>query len=211
MYLPFNDSQKSAEVNLENMIQAVSHIEASHEITDNYESRIIVGDLNYAPSDTSQRAIFIDDFLENNYCDVNTDLKFYSSNEYSHKSGRSIDRLLIDVNSNAIVENVRISKQHFSSDHFLIISKIHFSTSLDLNEANTEKSRLCWNKASEKAINAYSSLSHRLCTRLLYDFDAGKIDGPTLHIKTVENLELAASTCIPKSKPKEARTHDIPH
>ena len=51
MYLPFNDSQKSAEVNLENMIQAVSHIEASHEITDNYESRIIVGDLNYAPTD----------------------------------------------------------------------------------------------------------------------------------------------------------------
>ena len=46
---------------------------------------------------------------------------------------------------------------------------------------------------------------------MLYDFDAGKIDGPTLYNKTIENLELAAFTCIPKSKPKEARTHDVPH
>ena len=46
---------------------------------------------------------------------------------------------------------------------------------------------------------------------MLTDFQHGKIDGPTLYSKTVQSLETAANTCIPKSKPKEARTHDIPH
>ena len=130
--------------------------------------------------------------------------------EYSHKSGRLIDRLMLHSGCDATLIESVIDKQHFSSDHFLVKAILHFNVNDIPNELVTHKPRLLWEKASERAIQAYSSLSNKLCGKLLYEFNNNRLDGYALYEKTVDALEYAATTCIPKSRPGGPKLHNIP-
>ena len=72
------------------------------------------------------------------------------------------------------------------------------------------KINLCWNKASEKAIQAYSQLANKKCKISLQKFKKGEIDASRLYDETVHNLEDAATTCIPKHNPSPTKRHNVP-
>lgn len=64
VYLQFNDSGTTVNVNLRNMEEALGHLDAAHELTDETSNYITVGDFNCAPNDSSRRQIAITNVLE---------------------------------------------------------------------------------------------------------------------------------------------------
>ena len=63
VYLPFNDSRKSSEQNLENMLEALGHLDAAHNLSTETIDNITLGDFNVSPNDTTQRACLITQWL----------------------------------------------------------------------------------------------------------------------------------------------------
>ena len=51
VYLPFDNSGITTSQNLENMMTALGHLDAAHDLAESTTDYITVGDLNYAPSD----------------------------------------------------------------------------------------------------------------------------------------------------------------
>lgn len=210
VYLPYNDSRKSVNQNTENYTEAISHLSASHELAVNVGYCITLGDINCAPSDISARADVLAEFLNTNSYE-HSDLLFYD-NQYSHKSGRLIDRIFSSYQSEqSPVQCVNIRMLHENSDHFPVISNMCFDIySEQIRDSPTVKS-LNWGKVSPKSVEAYSRLAEKLCKTSLCRFYDGEIDGPSLYNETVSNLRNAASACIPKYKNYENRnTHNIP-
>jgi len=62
--MPANDSRKSAEENLELMLEAVGHLDAAHENADETLDSITLGDFNYDPNDTTSRARAVNQLLQ---------------------------------------------------------------------------------------------------------------------------------------------------
>ena len=63
VYLPYNDSRKTVDENVELMSQAIGHITAAHDLYCNTSGRMIIGDFNVSPNDFSKRAELVAKFL----------------------------------------------------------------------------------------------------------------------------------------------------
>ena len=210
VYMPFKDSRISVSENTENYMEAIGHLRASHELAEGISDYITVGDFNYAPSDISERVNLASSFLRDHFYS-NTDLQLYDNqHEYSHKSGRLVDRIVTSQHLTSSVDNVFIDKSYVSSDHFPVTAQLRLiridSPSPKINKNNHA---LDWRKASQKSLESYSRLSEKLCRKSLKKFLLNTINGLQLYEETVENLHTAAQSCIPKHKTKY-QSHDIP-
>ena len=208
VYLPFNDSRKSSEQNLENMLEALGHLDAAHNLSTETIDNITLGDFNVSPNDTTQRACLITQWLRDHSYE-NIDLNYLPPNEYSHKSGRLIDRFVSTTHIGNDVENVKILKEHLSSDHFPIVASIRANISQTV--AHKKNPYINWNKASKKSIESYSRLCNKKCKVSLEKYNNGEINGVELYGDLINNLEVSAQTCLPKTDPnKTPRRHNIP-
>ena len=208
IYIPYNDRRISVEENIENVTEFFGHLDAAIEIA-NTSNIVTLGDFNVAPSDNDRRARLIKQRLVDlDFKD--SDLQYLAPNEYSHnRSGRLIDRIVATSSIAGLITKVEIPKHFLSSDHFAVISELDLSFSL--SSPSRQHIKLNWQKASPKAIEAYSSLAEKLCMQSLGKFKHGSINLSQLYKETVHNLEKAAFTCIPKYDPnKTPRRHNIP-
>ena len=209
VYMPFSDSRITHEQNVEKYMEAMSCLTASHDLADGVSNFITVGDVNCAPMDVNDRARLLSEFIDS-YSYEDGDLRFYPSGEYTHESGRILDRII--TSRDIFVNNVFVDKSYFKSDHFPVIANITLTKVCDINFINLapQKRRLNWKKASEKAIEAYSRLSNRRCKISFEKFRRGEINGPQLHTETIKNLQESAEICIPKFRSNITRRHNIP-
>ena len=96
VYLASQDSRVSAAVNLENMSESLGHLDAAHTLCTEITERVTIGDFNITPDDLSNRSEAVARQL-NLHQYEDTDLRFMSRGEYSHNSGRLIDRFFYDI------------------------------------------------------------------------------------------------------------------
>ena len=208
VYLPYNDKRISVESNNKNMMEAIGHLNAAHQLARGACSYITIGDFNVAPTDHTERSVCVNEFMKShNYID--TDLMYYSANEFSHESGRLIDRIITSPDLTDSIENISIDKQYQSSDHYPVMGKLLLPVTPPTTHADT-KTYILWEKASQNALKSYSQLVNKRCTKTLHNFIEQKINGPELYDELVNNLEEAATACIPKSKLHTASKHCIP-
>ena len=107
-----------------------------------------------------------------------TDLQYYNSRrEFSHISGRLIDRVITSQHLSSFTSSIVINKSYTSSDHFPIIAEFSLfnSTSTSSMSPKKENTVLNWKKASTCAIASYSRLSNKLCKKTLNKFERGEI------------------------------------
>ena len=211
VYMPFNDSSKTIAENVDTYMQALSHISASQELGAGVNSCIIAGDVNVAPSDSTQRADLLKELFDENAL-VACDLQHYQAGEFSHnRSGRLIDRVVATEDLLQSLSYVHIKKQFMSSDHFPVIAEFNLNKVPPPHEDVPIASKLNWKKAGEKSLESYSKLAQKLCRVSLAKFQQKEIDGPQFYDETVRNLQLAANTCIPKYKKYENhQRHNVP-
>ena len=142
---------------------SLSHLYASHDLAGDINDSITLGDFNCSPSDNNNRSRLLDEYLST-YSYSSIDLLHFNNFEYSHKSGRLIDRIFATQNSNStVVNNVIIQKEHMSSDHFPVVASVNLRLfKRDLPEPCRDRA-INWKRASDKALAAYSQLSGKLC------------------------------------------------
>ena len=211
VYMPFDDKRLTVAVNNSNYLEAIGHLRASHDLAETVTDYITVGDFNCAPSDNSARMNMVNSFRDE-YFYGDTDLQYYNGRrEFSHISGRLIDRVITSQHLSSFTSSIVINKSYTSSDHFPIIAEFSLfnSTSTSSMSPKKENTVLNWKKASTCAIASYSRLSNKLCKKTLNKFERGEISASVLYRETVNNLEFSARTCIPKRK-QTYRNHDIP-
>ena len=180
VYMPFSDSRTTASRNLENYMEALGHLDAVHELEENVERKITLGDFNSAPSDRNSRAEALASWLnETNYRD--TDLLWLNEADATHKSGRIIDRICTSENLIPFVSEVSALKSHCNSDHFPVVCKMTQPDPLPPAPKVNQTSRLNWRGASEKSIKAYGNLCNKMCEEDLSRFHTGVIDGKQLY------------------------------
>ena len=63
VYLPFRDTRLSVDENINNMLEAVGHLEAAHDLTTETIDYITLGDLNCDPSDRCERFSILNNFF----------------------------------------------------------------------------------------------------------------------------------------------------
>ena len=165
VYLPFDDSRKNAETNVESMTQAISHLDAAHNIAFNVNGFITLGDFNIDVNDRTTRSNCVQEFLDRKLY-VNTDVQFYTGNQYSHDSGRLLDRIITSNSLASSVKKVKIPKEFQSSDHFVVTGEL-LLTSEPCDSPTFRKSArmLCWKKARAQSLTAYSKLSQKKCLK----------------------------------------------
>ena len=210
VYLPANDTRKNAEANLEQMMEALGHLDGVHDATTETLDCITLGDFNYDPNDTTNRARLVNETLKSRSYDLQSDSKFLSPTEYSHQSGRRLDRIVSTTTISNCIESTYIKLNFYDSDHFPVVTNYLIE---DENEDDEEviKPILCWNRASSRALDSYSKLTHKKCIKSLNKFHRNEINGAGLYEEVVQNLTDAANSCIPKFTPgKQRRRHNIP-
>ena len=209
VYLPFDDSRTSTDSNVDSMLQALGHLGAAQSLASETSDYITVGDFNAAPKDRARRTQLLNEWLAD--CGYkNVDLTHSPENDYTHQSGRRIDRMVTTNNATSAVETISIPKECLKSDHFPVISKLRIAHDTDKAERHTDFS-VCWHKASTEAINSYSCLANRKCTISLKKYNKGYINVTELYEELVANLEESALTCLPKSDPcRPSKKHNIP-
>ena len=209
VYLPANDTRITAEQNEEAMREAMGHLGAAHGTAEEVLDSICLGDFNFDPSDRTARTRIITEPLTGHNYDLLSDLSERTSNEYTHESGRTLDRILFTYSILQIRENVKVMTSYRNSDHFPVVADVSLEVE---NLAQPKKQKyLCWDKASEKAIDSYCRLSQKMCSKSLAKFKDKEISGAGLYQELLNNMSLAANHCIPKADPnKTPRQHNIP-
>ena len=102
-----------------------------------------------------------------------------------------------------------LNKTTFSSDHFPVVAEIQLSVS-PATEPSANKIKLNWKKASTKALESYSRLCDKKCSKVLKMFNRQEINAQELYRKTVVAMDESAKICIPKFKNAQRKRHDIP-
>ena len=149
IYLPFNDSRINSEENYRNMAEALGHLDAAHEITTETSNYITLVDFNYAPSDVSQRVNAVKSLLETHGY-RNSDLNHLSSTDFSHRSGRLLDRFVTTEFVNNSIKDIYIKSDFLHSDHYAVVAKLCIK--IDQHPAITpQNTSLAWKRALEKA------------------------------------------------------------
>lgn len=208
IYLPAVDSRKSVEDNYDAMLQGLSHLEAAHELSPTVDDYIAVGDFNCTDSDSSRRANLVKDSLRSLQY-VSSDLMHLSSADYSHESGRLIDRIVSTPRVSEMVLDVSVLIEHHNSDHHPVVGTFKIPTDA-LSDTSANPTRLNWKNATEAAIQSYSNLASKLCEPLNNAFENGSLNGVELYKSLVSSLDFAARTCIPKYKKNTRPQHNIP-
>ena len=150
VYRPANDTRRSTEENEEATLEAVGHLNAAHCVDGEILDGITIGDFNFSPEDLTTRSKIITDFLLSRNYGLQCDLANRASNEHTHDSGRTLDRICFTRSIRHILNSCRVIRSYVNSDHFLVVAEI----ALD-NEAYSEPAKtkyLCWDKASDKAL-----------------------------------------------------------
>ena len=210
VYLPANDTRKSAHENEELMLESLGHLETVHDTTHETTNFITVGDLNVAPSDQTRRAKAVYDFLDSHYYS-NCDIGHYTPNEFSHESGRLLDRIVCSESISNNIVQVEVLKQHLNSDHYPVVGNLRTSKLADVSVQQKSELKLSWKHASEAALASYSNLTQKLCSKSLQKYNNKEISGVQLYEELVDNLEKSALNCIPKYDPaKSKKCHNIP-
>ena len=120
-----------------------------------------------------------------------------------------MDRILFTKSIHHTLNSCSVLKSYSNSDHFPVIAKV--SLNIEKYLAPLKRKYLSWEKASEKALFAFSKLSEKLCSKSLSKFKNNEIDGTELYKQLVSNITIAAETCVPKIDPnKTPRTHNVP-
>ena len=94
VYMPTYDRTITAEENRHKLMEAVGHLEAAHTISDETIDCITLGDFNYDPKDVTEHATFVNEMLQSRSYDLKSDTKFKISGTYTHKCGRTLDRII---------------------------------------------------------------------------------------------------------------------
>ena len=209
VYMPSQDRRQTVEVNMERLMEALGHFEAAHGCTDETVDCIALGDFNASPLDNTERSRMINRALEEKSYDLQTDTKFLPPTEYSHKAGRLIDRIVATTSISNIFSSVNIKHSYYDSDHFPIVATVAIESQPTAHQP-IQNTSLCWSKATEKAIFSYSQLLQKKCKKTLNKFGQNKINGAELYSETVQNMQDAAFTCIPKCSNKVKKRHNIP-
>ena len=208
IYLPAHDSRITQSQNVEEMSEALGHLDAVHELNQNVYQYIVTGDFNVCPTDSNTRAEAVQQLLnQHNY--KHTDLDFLSSSDFTHKSGRLIDRMVTSDNLTQHVQNVRVCYEYMNSDHNALITTITLAQQQTHGETHEIKA-LSWANATPAALLSYSRLCEKLCSKSLREYKEDHTDGPKLYDDLVSNIEKAATTCIPKSRKVPHKKHNIP-
>ena len=182
---------------------------AAHAITTETSDYITLGDLNFDPGDNTARAEMVIRLLNQRSYD-DTDLLYHTSSDYTHKSGRLLDRIVATSNVTRIIEDVAIRYSFLNSDHFPVTSIINVDFGNVPNVVSSKVS-LNWKTASEKALFSYSCLSQKKCSKSLKKYKSEEIDGIGLYQELVSNLDEAACLCIPKYKlSNTTKRHNMP-
>ena len=210
VYMPYNNPRISVDENHELYLQALGHLRASHDLANGMSNYITVGDFNYDPDDTSARANLMPLFLDE-YAYTNTDLHCYGGRpEHTHHSGRILDRVVMSEHLSPLVSSIFVNKTFSSSDHYPVIAEISLIVpECSQVSSSGQRTQLNWKGASAKSIDSYSRLSNKLCKVSLHKFSQGIINGYELYRETIQNLNHAAVTCIPKRKYRQ-KSHSIP-
>ena len=210
IYLPANDSRIGIEQNLEQMSEAIGHLDAAHNLTNETADCITLGDFNVDANDATRRSQIVQDSLHRHSYDLEYELQQKNENEYSHSSGRTIDRILSTKSLGGCLNNIKILRQYLDSDHHPVVSSLNV-TSDDYNENTEAEPYISWKKASDQALFSYSMLCQGKCAASLEKFQKGEINGADLYEEVVNNMSTAAKTCIPKVNPgKTPNRHNIP-
>ena len=210
VYIPYDNSRKSVQHNLEDIMETIGHISAAHEISGTTDC-IMTGDFNCSPLDFSKRGEALASFLNShNYEDE--DLLHYSDSEYSlHHSQRLIDRFVTTPSVSKLVQKVAVHKHYSASAHYPIVAKLTLPRMNNIASPPTEsKPTLLWKKASQSALNSYSRLCQKECAKLLKHYENNLVTDFELHEKLIHILENSAEICIPKAKNKGIKRHNIP-
>lgn len=209
VYMPFSDSRVSSSTNVERYMEALGHLDAAHELAEDAEYRITLGDLNSDPKDRNDRAEALALWLnEQSYED--TDLFWLPESDATHKSGRIIDRIVTSRTLLSSISNIHVERSFLNSDHFPIVCEMRTPVTLPPVDKRSVNKRLNWKGASKQALEAYAKLCNKTCKSDLQKFRSGKLNGQQLYEKLVSNLESAANTCIPKTKEHGVKSHNIP-
>ena len=210
IYLPANDSRIGIEQNLEQMSEAIGHLDAAHNLTNETADCITLGDFNVDANDATRRSQIVQDSLHRHSYDLEYELQQKNENEYSHSSGRTIDRILSTKSLGGCLNNIKILRQYLDSDHHPVVSSLNV-TSDDYNENTEAEPYISWKKASDQALFSYSMLCQGKCAASLEKFQKGEINGADLYEEIVNNMTTAAKTCFPKVNPgKTPNRHNIP-
>ena len=209
VYLAFDDSRISSEENLENMMEALGHLDAAHDLAEETTDYITMGDLNFAPTDRSRRSDAVRSFFSRrNYTDH--DLTYLSEDDFTHKSGRILDRIVFTGITSNFIENVSINKNFQHSDHFSVAAYLSLETP-QRPPTSIQKPKINWSKATDKALASYNNLAQKTCLASLKHHKKGELTGVELYKQLVDNIQNAALICLPKFKPnKGPRRHNIP-
>ena len=91
------------------MTQAISHLDAAHDLAFNVNGFITLGDFNINVNDRTKRSSCVQEFLDCKLY-VNTDVHFYTGNQYSHDSARLLDRIVMSSSLASSVKKVKIPR-----------------------------------------------------------------------------------------------------
>ena len=205
IYLPANDSRKSAQENRISMAEALGHLDAAHELAVETVDGIVLGDFNVAPEDTNSRSSLVKESLHLLGYDLHSQLNYPT-----HNSGRTLDGITTTNSISSSIQRKEVVLSHNNSDHYPVIAWTNIKDEDNLPLVPTLP-QLCWKKASEKALLSYSNLCQKKCNTSLRKFQRDEIDGTQLYAEVVNNMESAAQSCIPKSrKNNERKRHNVP-
>lgn len=209
VYLPANDSRRSVDENDEAMLEAIGHLETAHSLNGDHLDCISLGDFNFSPEDESSRSKIATEFLSSRNYDLQIDLESRSSNDYTHDSGRTLDRIVLTRSIQHIFQSSKVLMSYCNSDHFPVTSTVSLEVEKLVNPP--KKKYICWEKASDSALSSFSRLSNKMCQKSLSKYRDDEINGVILYNELVDNMRTAAETCIPKVDPnKTPRRHNIP-
>ena len=160
VYPPSNDTRKSTEENLEKMMEALGHLDAAHDTTSETIDCITLGDFNVHPTDVTDRARLVQEFLQFKSYNQQSDIQFLNPSEYTHKSSRKLDRIIAATTVSNCIDLVYIKLRFYDSDHFPIVENLIFEED-DVDPDQARRAVPCWRKASDKALYSFSRLSHK--------------------------------------------------
>ena len=163
--MPTYDRTITAEENRHKLMEAVGHLEAAHTISDETIDCITLGDFNYDPKDVTERATFVNEMLQSRSYDLKSDTKFQISGTYTHKCGRTLDRIIATTPISSCFESVCIKMKYYESDHFPVVCNF-LVTENETPEEEVKKPVLRWDRASDRALQ--SKISFRCLSIFIY-------------------------------------------
>ena len=211
VYFPPYDSRKNEQDNFNALSEILGALTSRLE---SYCNIVLCGDINYHYSANSHRTKQIQECFDNLDLKENSDLQFYSPNEYSYKSfinGSTsiLDRILCSYTLASIVKKAEIRTDYVNSDHHICSMELKNGIRDAFPKIEQRvKPNLLWNIANESNILAYKEKCRVSCRKAFNAFLKDR-NSNLLIQNTTEALESAANQNIPKAKQNHVKKHSI--